>query len=484
MAFWTVAWIVGIVLAGGPPGRTRWVLAGGGADPSSTQASLEEHLKRALEIAKSRNRGVFPGTLLFEAGEEPWPVVQIERPAPPADPLREGLERVFGGREPGGVTYRKPDFPPGVLKGEATAKTLIQALSGESKEAGVRGRVIAYFTGHGSPPREGEGEEDALLDLYADTTIGVAELAKTLDRMDGDRSLILLFAQCYAGAFSAIAFKGGDPRGAAARNRCGFFATLGDREAAGCTAEPPGPGTDDYSMEFFRALAGEPGGDLDGDGKVSMAEAHAWARIHDPRFDVPTSTSERWIRERSPWKPADERVLDGAFEGIDQAARPVERSVLEALRNRLLPKSERPYPDAQAEIRRLREQQEKLSAGYDRLSQDREDLRERIEVALRTRWPVVADPYHPDYAALLDHDGGAIAAFLGGSADMKRLIDTDRRLWDLEDERTALRERLAPWERFARTAETAVREAVLRARAPQGDVEALDRFLSCESTVP
>ena len=43
--------------------------------------------------------------------------------------------------------------------------------------------------------------------------------------------------QCFSGGFANVIFEGGDPeKGLAAHSRAGFFATVNNRLAAGCTA--------------------------------------------------------------------------------------------------------------------------------------------------------------------------------------------------------------------------------------------------------
>ena len=59
-------------------------------------------------------------------------------------------------------------------------------------------------------------------------------------------------------------------------NRCGFFATVHDRKAAGCTADIDEANYQEYSTYFFAALRGKTRTgtpitppDYDGDGRVS-----------------------------------------------------------------------------------------------------------------------------------------------------------------------------------------------------------------------
>src|SRR5690606_26698794 len=94
-----------------------------------------------------------------------------------------------------------------------------------------------------------------------------------------------------------------------ATNHCGFFAVDERTEAEGCT-----PGIDagdyrDYATYFIAALAGrsrvdEPltaQPDRNGDGKVSLNEAHAYAYTEGFSTDIPRSTSDYFLELWEPW---------------------------------------------------------------------------------------------------------------------------------------------------------------------------------------
>jgi hypothetical protein len=74
----------------------------------------------------------------------------------------------------------------------------------------------------------------------------------------------------------------------------------------GCTPAVNEADYRDYSSSFFAGLSGRdrtgkpvPSADYDGDGKVSYAEAHAFAKVDEYTTDLPISTSETWLQLRS-----------------------------------------------------------------------------------------------------------------------------------------------------------------------------------------
>jgi hypothetical protein len=119
----------------------------------------------------------------------------------------------------------------------------------------------------------------------------------------GTRPVRVVLTSCFSGGFAELAFAGADAgKRELAAGRCGLFAATAEREASGCDPNPDRAAQEGYGLHFLQALQGRDRAgavaaiDLDGDGKVSLLEAHARARIASAGIDVPTSTSERWLR--------------------------------------------------------------------------------------------------------------------------------------------------------------------------------------------
>ena len=78
------------------------------------------------------------------------------------------------------------------------------------------------------------------------------------------------------------------------RDFAGFFATVKERVAAGCTSAVNEEDYHDFTSYFFAALTGRDrvgrrvtGADYNGDGRVGMDEAYCYTLIHDNSIDVP-----------------------------------------------------------------------------------------------------------------------------------------------------------------------------------------------------
>jgi len=425
------------------------------------------------------------GEVLFGAGAGPFPVVQEERRPPQGPRVRRLLAEVFGQLVSWRYGYRASRLE--AIAAPASRDDLLEAFGRTVARVRPGGAHLFYFSGHGS--LEGEPWGPTLW-LWGDQRISLAELAGVLDRQPTDRMYVLVLAQCYAGAFAPVLHPGADPAGAPGPGcRCGFFATLGDRESTGCTTARRPQDYDDYSLRLAESLAGRnaagmkvAGADLDGDGRVGLAEAHAYARIHERSMDVPTCTSEHWLRvQASPHGPGLD--LASGFDALLSAARPTERAVLAGLRS-LLPKAA-PLPVLQAryEVEQLSAALQGLDAQAEALLTERDGAANTLITDLSARWPVLEEPWHSDFDAALQRSGAAIASFIEAHPKLPPMRSAARGLDLLERQRDLILLRQAALERLVRAAENVTLEADLRRRGGPA-VPILDRLYACESWVP
>src|SRR5262249_52766196 len=153
--------------------------------------------------------------------------------------------------------------------------------------------------------------------LWNDERLSVSELVRLLDGLPEGVSVVAVMVQCYTGGFARMIYDHADPeRGLTKQSRCGFFATVHDREAAGCTPDVDEAPYVEYSTYFWEALAGHSRTgkpitppDYDGDGKVSFAEAHAYTVLNADTIDLPLTTSSEFLGEESQFKDVDHSEL-------------------------------------------------------------------------------------------------------------------------------------------------------------------------------
>src|SRR5262249_44599783 len=137
-------------------------------------------------------------------------------------------------------------------------------------------------------------------------------------------------------------FNEGDPqKGISPANRCGFFATVHNRPAAGCTPDIDEENYQEYSSSFWAAIGGHSRTgqtvaprDCNADGRISFAEDHGFTLLNSSTIDIPVKTSDAFLRAFSKTKADDMPDLitaDAQYERLAELASPVERTVLDGL---------------------------------------------------------------------------------------------------------------------------------------------------------
>ncbi|MGE0789507.1 MAG: hypothetical protein AB7S26_27780 [Sandaracinaceae bacterium] len=413
----------------------RWMVIGGGPTPEYNQVQLEQDVALAIRAL----RPIGDGVVLFAGGPHSHAVQVLREDAPPVD-LRARLGELFDPRLGRDAHYRATELEP---LGPATREAILEALRGALGES-EHDPLTAYFAGHGIG---GDTPLESRYLTWANDELSVEDLSALFDESGEHRPVRLVMTSCYAGGFAELAFDGADPdRGAARSVRCGFFATSWDRAAAGCDPSPDRGAQEGYGIHFLHALLAEDRAgasalgriDLDGDGAVSLLEAHTRARIASRSIDVPVTTSERFLRafadpERPPRPEGSEPAL------------PEELAVIDAL-GRELELADRAAAEAALEEvdREIDERAEELEA----IDEEIVSLHATLTAELLHRWPVLDDPWHPDFDDTLARDGDAIEAHLADSAAAGGMDDLEverERVANLHDDalvRSARVERL------------------------------------------
>jgi hypothetical protein len=334
--------------------------------------------------------------------------------------------------------------------------------------------LIVYITAHGD---QGDHARDNAVALWGGRNLSVSRLAELHDAHP--RPLRLISASCFSGGFAELAFTDADDeRGATRVPRCGVFAGTWDRETSGCDPDPDRRKQEGYSLHLLQALRGRDRDgaplplrtlDLDGDGRVSLLEAHTHASIAAQSIDVPTTTAQRYLRavqtKRGP---------------IDMTLVPEEAAVVQRLGAELGLASERAVEQRwDAVDRRMRELDTQLDAADARVTERYAALSGR----LLARWPVLDDAYHPDFAATLARDHAEIARALSSWPEAQAHASAQQEAEELEGRYERVEVEDALLTRLLRAYETLALASALHARGgPQW--ARYQAFLACERFVP
>ncbi len=438
----------------------RYLVVGGGATPESTEVSLEQDLALLAQVLPG------PGQLLFAGGRDSSSVRVLDE-RPPADALLVRLGDLFQPRTGRRSRYRKSELDAGSATLPAVETAFTTAL--------MRGEdpLILYFAAHGE---QGEHPRANSIVLWGGGALDVARLAELHEAHP--RPLRVISASCFSGGFAELAFAQADSeRGAAQTPRCGLFAGTWDRETSGCDPDPDRRRQEGYSVHFVQALRGRdrsgavlpaPQIDFDGDGRVSLLEAHTRAAIAARSIDVPTSTSQRYLR-----------AVESTGASVDPELLVEEQALIVELGASLGAHDE---PAAKRRLHAIEAQIDALDAKLRQTDLQVDTRYGELAARLLGRWPVLDDAYHPEFAATLARDRTAITAALDGwpEALSHGAAERDRTAMELEFAELELEE--AQLTRLLRAHETQRLASALRRRGGPAWRHYRD-LLACERLV-
>jgi hypothetical protein len=367
---------------------------GGGYSPEGNQVSLEKNVLLFQSMLSEQSAELTRNDIYFADGDAPTKDVLVhdhER-LPEANRL---MAQVFGRTEALGLTYRNHEIP-NVL--DASRPETIRAWFRDHGSKMHDGdRLILYVTAHGHRSRDSNREYDTSIAMWDQSALRMTEFAKLLDEMDPKVDVVMVMVQCYTGGFAHLIYKGGIPQnGLSPQKRVGFYATVHDRPAAGCTPEVNEANYEEYSTFFLAALRGidrmgnrmeRP--DYNGDARISLEEAHAYVILNADTIDLPVKTSDEYLRVESKFGEGEGDLLrnDESFETVLQYASPVQTVLLKELSEKLGLSGENRIVDA-----RRRPRNDRRRGGPSRRNSE---TRNRIANDLLNRWPELKNPFNP-----------------------------------------------------------------------------------------
>jgi hypothetical protein len=385
------------------PEPLRILIVGGGPNPEHNQVAIESNVRYVGKLLP-------PGTLrttLFADGDLQRATVLYEQAPRNPTPGAQVLDLLLKGHEDdhaSDLRFRKPDLG-GALDGASRRADVDRAfaqLAAEATGMNPPRPLLLYFTGHGSP-NAGHDLENNVYDLWGkNEQLSVRDLAQNIARLPVSVPVTVVMVQCFSGAFGNLIFEGGDPKGKVVdRDIAGFFATVKERVAAGCTPAVNEAEYRDFTSYFFAALTGRDrvgrpvtGADYNRDGRVGMDEAYCYALANDDSIDVPVCTSDVFLRRFVPL--TDAQVFRARFSQIQSWAAPAQRAALDSLsewlhlhgEDRLNVAYDREFKDGDAHP----EQDAQREA-----ERHFEQVRAEARRSLLARWPGLQNADTPEY---------------------------------------------------------------------------------------
>jgi hypothetical protein len=448
----------------GAAARDFFLTIGGGHSRDSNQASLEKNVLFYEQLLKEQNVPAAQQSIYFAAGPAGGKDVQaIDTDAlPKANRL---MAEFFGTERDLGLHYRTSDVP-GVL-GATDKENIENWFKGTGQTLKPGDRLIIYVTAHGEKSEDRDNPYETSIMLWNDEKLSVSEFVGLLDSLPEGVSVVAVMVQCYTGGFARMIFDKADPEnGLAKQSRCGFYATVHDRVAAGCTPDVDETTYVEYSTYFWEAVAGHSRAgkqiaapDYDGDGKVSFAEAHAYTVLNADTIDLPLTSSSEFLRVESKFKDKDNPKLlpkDAPYETIHELATPAERAILNGLSKQLGLSSSDRIAAAELEARIARRDRFRRPAQSARRRAAR--LRGTIADDLKDRWPDLANVLNPGAVELVTTRSKEFVEAVEGHPKYKEY----REQMDLAAKEPDPEKRRAKFERFVRTAQDVIRRENLK----------------------
>ena len=438
----------------------HFLTIGGGSSPSNNQVSLEKNVLYFQRFLTDRGMGGLPHEILFSDGAGEARDVQYRQPETQIPKVNRLLAEIFHHEDGLDLQYRPHQIPK--LWGPSSRASINRWFDTIGSKLDEGDRLFVYYTGHGGRGSQGR---NTTLAVWNENDMPVKEFVKLLDRLPPKVSVVLVMVQCYGGGFADVIFNNADPtQGLSPRNRCGFFATLPTRVAAGCTADADEENYHEYSTYFWAALYGRTRTgeavdlpDFNGDGRVSLAEAHAYALITSDTIDVSMKTSDTFLRQFSSTTAGQDRenwlTPDSSFERLLEAAESPERAELKGLSQRL-------NLDGPARTRTVRS----TSDGLRRRRRGVEGERQKIVAArdqscaalqslLKHRWPELSNFLNPKIEKLLSDEADPIVRAVESSASYRDLKRQDDRLDSVDRELDEIERKQVKCLRFLRIIE-------------------------------
>ncbi len=377
---------------------------GGGYSPSGNQVSLEKNIFYFQRVLKDLGLGTAPHDIFFSKGKGPGRDLIQEDPDKQLPKINDMMALVFSKERGLRQDYRSHQLEN--LSGGSNRADVTKWFNTTGPTLKKGDRLILYITAHGGKA-SGKDPQNTLLYMWNNQNMTMKEFTGLLDKLDPQVQVVMVMVQCFSGGFANVIFKDGDQKnGLSPAARCGFYATVHDRPAAGCTPDIREENYKEYSTSFWAAVYGKtrlgkqvPKPDYDGDGQVSYNEAHSYALINSDTIDISIRTSDAFLRAYS--KTKDDKLGDQLYsykteyEQIHEAAGPCEKAVLDELSKSL----NMDMPDRVRKARHLATevmtQRGKLNGERGGLVRKYEEIRGSFRKMVTESWPEIANPYHP-----------------------------------------------------------------------------------------
>jgi hypothetical protein len=513
---------------------------GGGYSPSGNQISLERNVVFFRKLLGEQLPQATARDIFFADGNSENADLQYVPEKSDVPKANRIAAMLFGREDYLELKYRNAEL--GKVNGASSPGNIEKWFKETGSQLKPGDRLILYVTAHGGPGRQKDNPHNTKLFMWNGTSIDAATLAGHIKTLPEGVSVFTVMVQCYSGGFSHLIFNENNAKkGDSERDICGFYSTVHNRVAAGCTPDINEENYDEYSSHFWAALRGKSridksveSADYDGSGEVSFEEAHAFAVLVSKNLDVPVKTSDAYLRAHSrlqkPAKKAEDSKSKEKEKPEDQAkdtdkekvedddkakanakakakalseerenekhllsrqtpyfkllslARPVELATLEGLTGQLGLKGNGRIKKAEEAATAIEKERKDLANKEKDLKKQYESAKKALRTDLRNRWPDLSNTLSPGAVRLLTSDAGEFVKAAESHEKFKDLTKLFKDHKEIEDKRFELDKKWAWHQRFLRAVDNIALAANLPRVADKNVVARYQRLLDAEST--
>lgn len=481
---WT-SLLVGICLllpASTSQAKNYFLTIGGGYLPSGNQASLERNVLYFQRTLKQQFDFEVPHDIYFADGNDSSADLQVMDRQRVPEP-NQLMAEFFGTRRYLGVGYRDHDIP-GVLE-STKPENLKKWFEEKGSKLEPGDRLFIYVTSHGNGSSDKKQPHNTTIATWGRTSLSVKEMAKSLDLLNEQVNVVVVMVQCHAGGFARLVYKDADPeQGVSPQRRIGFFATVHDRPAAGCTPDINEANYAEYSSYFFAALTGidrlgqtieKP--DFDQDGTISFEEAHAYVILTANTIDFPLKTSDIFLDQFSEFGENESDLLpnDLEYDRVLELANPAEKAILEGLSEQLKLEGNDRLVDAYNVLHPEKKEGEKRRP---RQPPEREKLRIKIREDLRKKWPELSNLLNPTPIELITTRQDEFIEAIKSHESYDKYLELKQKAENELNET----ERKVKYDRFLRVADHVILKENLKRKQAEDRLKELDHILELEQS--
>ncbi len=467
----------------------HFLTIGGGYSLTGNQVSLEKNVFYFRRLLATVYGDQVSHQVLFSDGDDPARDLQFNDTTVPLPRVNDLLSRIH--RQTKDVQYAYRSHQVDNLFGASSRESLNHWF--EKVGAGLTSgdRLVIYATAHGGKGGKGDEATNTRLYLWNRQSISMREFSELLDQVNPDVPVVLVMVQCYAGGFADLIFEGGKKsEGLSDHNRCGFFATVHDRGAAGCTADIKEEDYREYSTYFMAALLGETRlgspveqPDFDQSGTISFEEAHAYALLTSTTVDISIKTSDAFLREYSRLESEENESLLTPHSPISEllaAASPANRAVIEGLSAQLGLAADDRAAAAEDLAKELKDAQRSIGRQRNRASRGFNRHSDSIKSAVLKRWPELSNPWNPQAQLAMSNDADEITNVIESHGSFREFEEAENEMAELSAEATAKDRDWVKCQRLLRELENVALQANLAQTASEELVARYQLLLQAE----